>query len=50
MERHDPKDSLFIACALSNPNSVIWSDDKHFKKQNIIKVYNTKEIIELLFD
>jgi len=42
----DPDDVLFIACALAYPNSIIWSNDKELKKQDIIKVLNTEEIIE----
>mgnify|MGYP001584670818 CR=1 FL=1 len=46
----DPDDVIFIASALSlGLESVIWSDDGHFQKQNKIKVYTTKEIINELF-
>ena len=41
----DPKDSPILACALAIPNEGIWSKDKHFKKQDKIKVYNTKELL-----
>lgn len=34
----DPKDVVFIATALSITDSVIWSDDGHFEKQNEVKV------------
>jgi predicted nucleic acid-binding protein len=44
----DINDALFIACALAYPYSVIWSDDKKLKKQDKIKVLNTKEIIIFL--
>ncbi|MBU0591538.1 hypothetical protein KKF81_02910 [Candidatus Micrarchaeota archaeon] len=47
MERIDSTDVPFIAAALATQSS-IWSDDKHFKKQNKIKVLTTKELIELL--
>lgn len=40
----DPDDVIFVATALAF-NSAIWSDDKHFKKQNKIKILTTKEII-----
>ena len=36
----DPKDVLFIACALAYPGSIIWSNDKQLKKQS--KVNQTK--------
>lgn len=42
----DINDVPFLACALAF-NCPIWSEDKHFKKQNLIKVYTTKEIINL---
>jgi predicted nucleic acid-binding protein len=44
----DEDDVMFIACALSYPKSMIWSDDKHFKIQKEIKVYNTQEIMKIL--
>mgnify|MGYP001611966658 CR=1 FL=1 len=43
----DIDDTLFIACALAFPDSIIWSEDKKLKKQNKIKVLNTKDIIAL---
>jgi predicted nucleic acid-binding protein len=36
-------DILFIAAALAF-NAIIWSDDKHFKKQNRIKILSTEEM------
>ncbi len=44
----DPDDIDFIALALLT-NSSIWSNDKHLKEQSAVKVFSTKEIIELLF-
>lgn len=43
----DQNDVQFIATALVF-NCSIWSDDKHFKKQKTIKVFTTKEIINIL--
>jgi len=43
----DLDDILFFATALTFKDSIIWSDDKKLKKQNKIKVLNTKEIIEI---
>jgi len=45
MDKIDPDDTPFIAAALAS-KSAIWSDDKHFKKQKVVKVLNTKEIID----
>lgn len=46
MENIDRNDAIFIACGLAHPNSVIWTDDKDFKKQNSVRIMNTTEIIE----
>lgn len=43
----DEEDALFIDSALAYPESVIWSNDKHFKMQDKIKVYTTKELLDL---
>ena len=39
----DPKDTPFIAAAIAT-KADIWSDDKHFEKQNRVKVWKTSEI------
>ncbi len=44
----DIKDSIFIAIALSTNNEGIWSEDKHLEKQNIIKVWKTKDLMKHL--
>ncbi|MBU3924262.1 MAG: PIN domain-containing protein [Nanoarchaeota archaeon] len=43
----DLDDSVFIVTALKF-GCPIWSDDKHFKKQDRVKVYNTEEFVRLL--
>lgn len=48
MEHIDPEDVTFIATALSKENSIIWSDDKDFEKQNKIVVLKTRDMINLL--
>ena len=40
-------DVPYLALALKK-DSIIWSNDLHLKKQSIIKVLTTKEIIELI--
>ena len=45
MEHIDKEDVVFIATSLSLPDSVIWSDDRHFEKQDKGKVWKTEEII-----
>ena len=44
MEHIDPEDVVFIATALSVSGSVIWSDDRHFEKQDKVKVLKTEHM------
>ncbi len=41
----DPKDWLYLACALKE-DTIIWSDDKEFKKQTRVKIKTTQEMKE----
>ena len=43
----DPDDIDFLALALSK-NASIWSNDPHLKEQSLVKVYSTKELVEML--
>jgi predicted nucleic acid-binding protein len=45
----DKDDVVFIAAGLVYPNSIIWSDDSHFDRQNKIKVVKTRQFIEMIF-
>jgi len=47
MDKIDQDDTPFIAAALAT-NSDIWSDDKHFQKQNKIKVWKTEDLVGLI--
>ena len=47
MKSLDVNDSPFLALAMAL-NCPIWSNDGDLKKQNIVKVYTTQEILELL--
>lgn len=44
----DPNDDVFIACALAHPNSILWSNDKALKRQSIVRVCDTAELLTLL--
>lgn len=44
----DVNDVLFVACTLAYSNAILWSNDKRLKNQKIIKVLNTKELIDIL--
>ena len=48
MKDIDEDDTLFIALALAIPNDGIWTEDKHFQKQEVIKIWTTKDLIEHL--
>jgi len=43
----DPDDVVFIAAQLSIPESIIWSDDRDFDRQNKVKVLKTGEVVRL---
>jgi len=45
----DEKDAPFIALTLASHNDGIRSDDKHFQKQNVIKMWTTELIIKEFF-
>lgn len=48
MDKIDPADTPFIALALAVDNEGIWSDDKHFERQNKIRIWKTKELLKLI--
>lgn len=47
MTHIDEEDVTFIAAALSQNNAVIWSDDKHFEKQDKVITLKTKDWVNL---
>ncbi len=47
MDKIDPDDAPFLVAALAT-NSELWSDDKHFEKQDKIKVWKTKDLVKFL--
>jgi len=42
----DPDDIDFLALALLT-NAAIWSNDSHLKKQSLVPVFTTDDIIKL---
>lgn len=48
MEKIDIKDVPFITIALIIDAEGVWSEDKHFLRQNKIKTYTNKELLEIL--
>ncbi len=45
----DVDDVVFLAAALGIPDSLIWSDDSDFNKQNKVRVLKTKDIVKLFY-
>lgn len=45
----DPDDTLFIACALTYPDSLIWSDDKKLRQQSKVRIINTAEMYNIVY-
>ena len=43
----DKDDVIFIATALAF-NCPIWSEDKHFQKQNIVKIFKTSKVYSFI--
>ena len=46
MAKIDIDDAQFVAAALTL-DCPIWSDDKHFQRQKAVKVFTTKDLLEL---
>ena len=44
----DPNDTEYLALSLALGKCPIWSNDLHFKKQSVVKVFNTEELVKLL--
>lgn len=43
----DKKDVAFLALAIARTTNGIWTDDKAFKEQQIVKIYSTSELMRL---
>lgn len=41
----DPEDIRYFACALKE-DTILWSQDRHFKQQRRIKVHTTAELLD----
>ena len=49
MGKVDTEDVVFIAAALSLPRSCVWSEDRHFERQNRVLILKTIDIVKLLY-
>ena len=45
MDHIDPDDMIFIAIGLCSDNDGIWTEDKHFQKQDVLPVFSTKALL-----
>jgi len=45
----DPNDAMYFALAM-RLNVAIWSNEKKLKEQDSVKVYNTKDLIDIASD
>jgi predicted nucleic acid-binding protein len=41
----DKEDTEYLALSMALDNCPIWSNDAHFKKQSVVKVYTTTELV-----
>ncbi len=48
MSEIDPDDAPFLALAIKAQVDGIWSEDKGFQRQDRVRIYTTKELIELV--
>jgi predicted nucleic acid-binding protein len=48
MEPIDEKDAPFLAVGLSLGLDAIWTEDRHFLSQDLLKVYTTSDLIEYI--
>lgn len=48
MKDIDPDDAVFLALSFCSPNDGIWTEDAHFKKQDVIRVWKTTELMQEL--
>lgn len=48
MDRIDPDDTPFIALALAIENDGIWTEDRHFEKQKVMKIWKTVDLLRLM--
>ncbi len=46
METVDENDSVFLAVGISLGIDGIWTEDRHFLKQDILKIYSTRDLAE----
>ena len=48
MEKIDINDAPILACALAIRNQGIWTEDRHFEKQDKVRMWKSSELIDYL--
>jgi predicted nucleic acid-binding protein len=48
MQDIDVDDTSFIALAISFKNEGIWSEDKDFQRQNAVRIWKTRDLVDIL--
>lgn len=48
MQDIDMKDAPFLAIGLALDVDGIWSDDKHFTRQDVVKTFTTRDLIGIM--
>lgn len=48
MDPIDPDDTPFLALALSFHNDGIWTQDRDFERQSVVRVWKTEALLDLL--
>jgi predicted nucleic acid-binding protein len=46
MKTVDENDSVFLAVGLALGIQGIWTEDRHFLRQDLLKVYSTRDLVE----
>ena len=48
METIDENDAPFLAVGLALGIRSIWTEDRHFQKQDLLKVCSTRDLVEII--
>jgi predicted nucleic acid-binding protein len=50
MKDIEPKDAPFLAVGMAIRADGIWTEDRHFERQNMLRVFTTKDLISQIWD
>jgi predicted nucleic acid-binding protein len=48
MEKIDINDAPILACALAIRNDGVWTEDRHFEKQDKVRMWKSAELLNYL--